>query len=596
MNSLKHFAVIGLLTLLAAAGTAQAANVAVTADIATSTTWTADNVYNIVGQHYVLPGATLTIQAGTLIKNHVGDQGSLLVCRGAKIYAVGDRTHPIIFTSDADDMHTWRHVTNEWGNLTLCGNGLISATDNPTNIPVVVNGRTNTKTPNALNQALMEGITPSNGSDMRGYYGGGDDEDDSGTLSYVASRYAGKVIGLGNELNAFSMGGIGRGTQVDHLDSMNSVDDFIETWGGKVCYKYLSLWNGGDDGFDYDQGWRGKVQFLLIVQGFSIPTYRGGGISDNGFEMDGAEDSDAQPCSSSVFYNCTFIGQPLSGHSITAWRDNNNAQFRNCIFMEGGGELIHNDNSDGDHANGYGFNGTLGFTARWTTPYTYRQALNAGPSDGSQLDPAVMYDAQTSGSLCEMTDCVFYNNQGLTIAAPNTGHAYLTSDLLGVTVGGGSSPTMHNVVATLSPIQGESRTTFTSTGGQYTLLAVTFLDPRAANDALTSYATAPADGFFTPAPYRGAFSKDNNWLEGWTSAYFYGLTTTNTYQADPEAAIKMTVTTTFPTVAGVLYTVEVSSDMIKWSPVTVVTGTGGTMSVTDLASFDASKFYRVIRQ
>ena len=46
---------------------ALAANIDVTEDIATSTTWTADNTYNLTKQIYVLPGATLTIEAGTVI-------------------------------------------------------------------------------------------------------------------------------------------------------------------------------------------------------------------------------------------------------------------------------------------------------------------------------------------------------------------------------------------------------------------------------------------------------------------------------------------------------------------------------------------------
>ena len=46
---------------------ALAANVDVTEDISTSTTWTADNTYNLTKQIYVLPGATLTIEAGTII-------------------------------------------------------------------------------------------------------------------------------------------------------------------------------------------------------------------------------------------------------------------------------------------------------------------------------------------------------------------------------------------------------------------------------------------------------------------------------------------------------------------------------------------------
>jgi hypothetical protein len=76
---------------------------------------------------------------------------------------------------------------------------------------------------------------------------------------------------------------------------MNNVDDGIEIWGGTVNLKYFSIWNIGDDSFDVDQGWRGKAQFGLIVQGYSLDANQGSGVGDNVFETDGAEDSDAQP-------------------------------------------------------------------------------------------------------------------------------------------------------------------------------------------------------------------------------------------------------------------------------------------------------------
>ncbi|MFM8818730.1 MAG: hypothetical protein ACKOHI_12820, partial [Phycisphaerales bacterium] len=55
------------LAAAAVAGTAGAAEILVTADIATSTTWTKNNTYNLQTQIYVLPGATLTIEPGTVI-------------------------------------------------------------------------------------------------------------------------------------------------------------------------------------------------------------------------------------------------------------------------------------------------------------------------------------------------------------------------------------------------------------------------------------------------------------------------------------------------------------------------------------------------
>jgi hypothetical protein len=59
--------------------------------------------------------------------------------------------------------------------------------------------------------------------------------------------------------------------------------------------------------------------------------------------------------------------------------------------------------------------------------------------------------------------------------------------------------------------------------GGLQMLRVTSLNPLAAGDAVMSASTAPADGFFTPAPYRGAFSTYGNWLAGWTAVDAFGM-------------------------------------------------------------------------
>ncbi|MEM1453449.1 MAG: hypothetical protein AAGI22_30375, partial [Planctomycetota bacterium] len=228
----------------------------VTTNITTSTTWTADNVYNLTQQIYVLPGATLTIEAGTLIASDTNVGGSLAVSRGAQIFILGENGAPVIMTSKADvatwsgtcDPRTgmWRETANEWGNLTIMGDAYISENAIASNTPA----------PNAGNFANMEGLVPPPGQTWA-QYGGGNDNDDSGVVNYLSLRYGGRVVGLNNELNGFSLGGVGRGTDIDFVEVMNNVDDGVEVWGGTVNLKHLSIWNIGDDSLDIDQGWRG---------------------------------------------------------------------------------------------------------------------------------------------------------------------------------------------------------------------------------------------------------------------------------------------------------------------------------------------------
>ncbi|MBN2505449.1 MAG: hypothetical protein JXQ71_02020, partial [Verrucomicrobia bacterium] len=70
MKTLQHSFWKSVLTLalLVNAPAAFADPVTVAADIASNTTWHATNEYYLDGYVYVLGGATLTIEAGTVIK------------------------------------------------------------------------------------------------------------------------------------------------------------------------------------------------------------------------------------------------------------------------------------------------------------------------------------------------------------------------------------------------------------------------------------------------------------------------------------------------------------------------------------------------
>ncbi len=500
MNS---FLKTSLLTSAVSAGfalSAKAAEIMVTADIATSTIWTADNTYNLQGQVYVLPGATLTIEAGTVVASDPG--GSIAVTRGAQIFVNGEQSAPVIMTSTADvatwtggdpSTGTWRESANEWGNLTIMGNAFISEDASPGN----------TSTPSASNFAVMEGLLGGL-ADTRNLYGGGNDDDDSGSINYLSVRYGGRVVQLNNELNGLSLGGLGRGTDIDYVEVMNNVDDGIEIWGGTANLKHVSIWNVGDDSFDIDQGWRGKAQFVLIVQGYSLDAPQGSGVGDNCFEHDGAEDSDYQPVTTATIYNATVIGQPLDGDGGTAWRDGARVQYRNSIFMDLGEQLVRPDGDDGDGANGYGFNGTLSFADVWTTPFSATSTVNP------PANPGAFYPSQTSGNLAEITNSVMFRNLN--------GSAYTEATARGV-----FDAANNNVQEPgTQPIRFIGRDAPTTKGGK-TLLFVNGLDPRPQADALTAGAAVPNDGFFSPANYRGAFDPEQNWLSGWTAADAFGF-------------------------------------------------------------------------
>ncbi len=510
---MQRSSLLGLAVSLSLASLASA-QVIINTNITTSTTWTSNNVYALQGDIYVEPGATLTIQAGTVIASL--NNSTLAVCRGAQIIANGTATSPIIMTSD-NDRATWtggdpktgtyrQTANNEWGNLTIMGSGYISENQIGTNTPA----------PSASNYADMEGLSPANTS--LNDYGGGNDNDDSGSVSYLSLRYGGRTAAVGIELNGLSLGGIGRNTEMHHIEILNNLDDGIEIWGGTVNLKHVSIWNVGDDSFDLDQGWRGKAQYGLIVQGHSGAGAQGSGFGDNAIEVDGAELCNYQPVTTISLYNFTVIGNPnptnasSSGDHLTAWRDNANVQFHNCIFMDAGDNVINNDISDLENGNtGYGCNGTLTWADRWLTAHTVTSPINPFSS------PASAYTAQTSGNLIEFRDNLFFRN--LRTAAYNEANTRL------VFAGGGGTNNANNTIVTSSPIVSITRGAAVLTNGVNTSQPVTFLDPTAANDAVTAVEFAPNDGFFTSSRFRGAFPRGNNWMIGWTGTSAFGLTT-----------------------------------------------------------------------
>ncbi len=167
--------------------------------------------------------------------------------------------------------------------------------------------------------------------------------------------------------------------------------------------------------------------------------------------------------------------------------------------MDGGGEVVKFDNVDGDGAHGYGFGGTLSWPATWTTPFN---AVPATPNDPA--NPSLFYKSQTSGFLAEIQNSVFFRN--------NAANAYTEATTQGVFAPGNNNVIVASTADSAAPIKKITRGPAVVKGGK-TELPVIFLDPRPANDALTSPRVAPADGFFTPAPYVGAFAPDQTWIQ-----------------------------------------------------------------------------------
>ena len=260
--------------------------VEVKADITGNTTWSADKIYLLKGIVNVTSGATLTIQAGTLIKGDKALKGTLVINRGGKIEAVGTVEKPIVFTSN---QAPGTRDAGDWGGIVLLG-----------------------KAPN--NQGSNQGIEgiPTDASG-KASYGGTDAADNSGTLKYVRIEYAGVPLSPDNELNGLTLGSVGSGTTLDYIQVTRSGDDSFEWFGGTVNAKHILAIGGLDDDFDSDFGYSGKVQFALSQRYATLADVSG----SNGIETDNdGSGSIKTPQTSAVFSNVTVLG-PLSAASTS---------------------------------------------------------------------------------------------------------------------------------------------------------------------------------------------------------------------------------------------------------------------------------------
>ena len=284
------------------------AQVNVTADITSNTTWSAANVYTLDGLIFVNDGATLTIEEGTVIKGKLqanittGDGASaLIVRRGGKILAEGSQNNPIIFTSELDDVNNPNDLTKDdrglWGGVILLGKAV-------------------TNQPTTENQ--IEGIPVT--EDAK--FGGTDDNDDSGILRYISIRHGGfSISGIpGDEINGLTLGAVGDQTIIEHIEVIANFDDGYEWFGGTVNTKYLVSAFCGDDGFDWDMGFRGKGQFWFLIQGTDE--------AGRGAEMDGGDDNETgTPYATPYVVNATYIGAGETTSPLPAGDGNDRALY-----------------------------------------------------------------------------------------------------------------------------------------------------------------------------------------------------------------------------------------------------------------------------
>lgn len=279
--------------------------VEVDADITADTTWTC-GTYLLQDIIYVTGDSVLTIEPGVRVLGDVSAGGAttaLIVTRGSKLMAEGTAQEPIVFSSSEDSGF---RVAGQWGGVVLLGKARINAGG----------------TVGGVLENSIEGLNP---DDPNAKYGGNDDAHDCGTIRYARIEFAGFELTMGKELNGLTLGACGSATTVSHVQVHRGSDDGIELFGGTVDLDHIVLSANSDDSLDWDLGWTGSIQFLVVHQATND--------GDKGFESDNnGDDEDATPRSNPTIYNATMIGNPTKTGMLL--REGTRATLRNFLVQD----------------------------------------------------------------------------------------------------------------------------------------------------------------------------------------------------------------------------------------------------------------------
>ena len=584
--------------------------------------WTADKVYIIENLTFVEAPAVLRIEPGTIVRmepkttggsssTDPADVGALVICRGAKIVAPGTSESPIIFTNVDDPFvpggastipstvngaaYTARdYTTSTSGNINKfkfdgdCGGILIlgktrlaynnasgtAATDPVANPLTTGAGRNFIEGFQAIDDTVYgTAVTAQlgSGSASGGKYGGTDDNDNSGRMSFCSVRYGGFILSLNNEINGITTGAVGRSTVIEFCEVYNNADDDVENFGGTYNMSYCAGLFGGDDGLDIDQGYRGNVQFWFHLQDNSTASgVSTGRLSANYGDCTGEWDGGELPITSkpgSVFtvFNATTIGRN-TGKAIN-WKENSGGKVFNSIWANAGKMRLEGGTTQSTTAAADGTTSVNRFLFTRTS--------------GGEFDEAGVGTAATE------PDAMFkYSTiQGTIASTANTRAGYWT----------GTSPALDAILDTYN-------ITYTATTPLVNQAkADGTLDPRLKSDAATQRTggikpsvSGPGgtarSTWFVNTGFQGAF-KDANWLAGWSILESVGVS-----PAVGFATAKFPIPTitrvgtgstayaavSFPVETGVQYSVQTSTDGGKtYLPVATATGlTNGLYTAT----------------
>ncbi len=183
----------------------------------------ASKSYVLNSSYIVQNGAKLIIPAGTKITARAGGTGVYLaVLKGGTIEINGTAAEPVVIASAEGK-------PSDWGGLVICGDA-----------------------------TTTEGVDAV--AEIGGFiYGGNNDADSSGKVSYLVLRGTGAQINSESQYNGLSLYAVGSGTTIENIAVYDGADDGVEFFGGTVDASNIYIENTQDDAIDWTEGWNGTL-------------------------------------------------------------------------------------------------------------------------------------------------------------------------------------------------------------------------------------------------------------------------------------------------------------------------------------------------
>ena len=222
-----------------------------------------DRVYFLGDRLRVGRGATLTIEAGTVVEAYTR-AAEIVVEPGARILALGRREAPVVLTCAQP---LGGRSPGCWGGLKVRG-----------------------RAPPSGRPAATARARPEMAFD-------GAEQDSSGELRYLRVEFAGSGSVSGAPSAALELLDIGGGTIIDHVQVHAALGDGFVFRGGAAHCSYCVASDVRSDSLAWDRDWRGSAQYLYVQQG-----------AQGASAIHGRADGSAGAGRSPKIYNATLVG------------------------------------------------------------------------------------------------------------------------------------------------------------------------------------------------------------------------------------------------------------------------------------------------